>query len=564
MYNLFVWFFAALIVSLGMTAFVRDHAVTNGIVTGPKLDRHIHKKAVPRLGGVAIYISVVAAMGFELVAAKVLGVKQQFGTRDFLDLLGPATIVLILGLYDDLRGAGARLKFGVQAIAAVVLYFTEPSVDHVALLSKTHTFGAVMGLPITVIWVLLVTNAFNLIDGLDGLAAGSALFSTVVVLVTALIIPNERVALISAAMGGAILGFLRFNFPPASIFLGDSGSLFVGFMLSALALMGSEKAPTVVAVAIPIVALGLPISDVMVAIARRFISGKPLFTGDARHIHHQLLKRGFSQRDAVLILYAVTGGFGFLSLMLLEGRRTLGLVLAITSLGVFVGLRQLRYHEFDELISVVRRFRQRRVLANHIAVRHGADLLHSCDTFEAICTVLQATLEPIGFDGIRLQKIGLNDYSDSSVFPFRHGATGSLAFSWSKFRTAKAPWELKLELVSSKKESMGLPFDGPFICQAGSSPRYQCLERILSDSDCRCFGSCLHSLGRARTKQWYGGRKEETLNAFYRCGNYSRLRSKCNLNVSGSNHETFIARRLVQSVSDYILLNSLRQIEQFF
>ena len=453
-YNLLVWFFASLGVSLAMTAFVRNRAIANGVVTGPKLDRHIHTKAVPRLGGVAIYVSVVAVVALELVGTRLLGITPPFATRDFLALLGPATIVFCLGLYDDLRGAGAYLKFGVQTIAAVLLYFTEPSVDHVALLSKTHAFGAVIGLPITVIWVLLVTNAFNLIDGLDGLAAGSALFSTGVVVMTALIIPNERVALVSAAMAGAILGFLRFNFPPASIFLGDSGSLFIGFMLSALALMGSEKAPTFVAVAIPVVALGLPISDVVLAVVRRFISARPLFTGDARHIHHQLLKRGLSQRDAVLILYVVTGGFGFLSLMLLEGRRMLGVVLAIASIGVVVGLRQLRYHEFDELVSVVRRIGRRQVLANHIAIRQGADSLRSCDSFEAVCAVLQSTLEPIGFDGIRLQKIGTNAYSASAVFPLQYGATG-LIFSWSKTKTKKAPWELKLELVSGTKNRWG-------------------------------------------------------------------------------------------------------------
>ncbi|HEY6465848.1 MAG TPA: hypothetical protein VIY69_07645, partial [Candidatus Acidoferrales bacterium] len=208
-------------------------------------------------------------------------------------------------------------------------------------------------------------------------------------------------------------------------------------------------------VAIPVIALGLPISDVVLAVVRRFLSAKPLFAGDARHVHHQLLRRGFSQRNAVLTLYAVTGAFGFLSLMLLEGRRTLGLVLTVTSIGIFVGLRQLRYHEFDELISAMRRVGRRRVLANHVAVRHGAELLQSCDSFEAICTVLQSTLEPIGFDAIRLQKIGPNGYPASLIFPLRYGGSGGLLFSWSKSKTTKAPWELKLELVSRTKNRWG-------------------------------------------------------------------------------------------------------------
>src|SRR5262249_54435252 len=154
------------------------------------------------------------------------------------------------------------------------------------------------------------------------LAAGSALFSTGIVFMTTLFFPNELVAFVSIAIAGTILGFLRFNFHPASIFLGDSGSLFIGFMLSALALVGSQKAPTIVAVSIPVVALGLPILDVLMAIVRRFLAGRPLFDADKHHIHHKLLKRGLSQRDTALVLYGVTAAFGFLSLVLLHDRRT--------------------------------------------------------------------------------------------------------------------------------------------------------------------------------------------------------------------------------------------------
>src|SRR6202035_1793684 len=160
------------------------------------------------------------------------------------------------------------------------------------------------------VWVIGLTNAFNLIDGLDGLSAGSALFSTFVVFVVAISSGTSSMSLLTIALAGAILGFLRFNFNPATIFLGDCGSLFIGFMLSALALAGSQKAPTMVAVAIPVVSLGLPILDVAIAIVRRCLGGKPLFRGDSYHIHHKLLRRGLSQRVAVLILYAVTAGFG--------------------------------------------------------------------------------------------------------------------------------------------------------------------------------------------------------------------------------------------------------------
>src|SRR5262249_3691398 len=150
--------------------------------------------------------------------------------------------------------------------------------------------------------------------------------------------------------------------------------------------VGSEKAPTMVAVAIPVVSLGLPILDVALTVVRRFVAGKPLFDGDRQHIHHKLLRRGLNQRDAVLTLYAVTAGFGFLSLILLHNRTTVGLVLAVLGTGIFVGVQQLRYQEFSELASLFRRAVQRRkILANNVAVRHAVESLGKCDEFSSIC-----------------------------------------------------------------------------------------------------------------------------------------------------------------------------------
>src|SRR6202023_4148786 len=170
--------------------------------------------------------------------------------------------------------------------------------------------GWAIGLPITVLWVIGITNAFNLIDGLDGLAAGSALFSTLVVFVVAIFSGSSLVSLLTIALAGAILGFLRFNFNPATIFLGDCGSLFIGFILSALALEGAtQKAPTVIAVAIPVVSFGLPILETTLSILRRLISGRPVFTADREHIHHKLLQHGLTHRQVVIVLYGVSAVF---------------------------------------------------------------------------------------------------------------------------------------------------------------------------------------------------------------------------------------------------------------
>ena len=449
-------FLVCVLLSLVATWCVRNFANAHGWVEAPQLERHVHTMAVPRLGGVAIFLSFMVVTSATLMAEGLLGRGFALPAKTTLYLLGPAVIVFLLGLYDDLRGIGPYGKFGVQAVAAALLYLGGFGIHRVGLVSSGHELRAAVGLPLTILWVLLITNAFNLIDGLDGLAAGSALFSTVVVFIVSLVVPNPMVTFLTIVLAGVILGFLRFNFHPASIFLGDSGSLFIGFLLSALALAGSQKAPTMVAVAIPVVSLGLPILDVGLAVVRRFLSRKPLFRGDGHHIHHKLLKRGLSQRDAVLILYGVTAGFGFLSLVLLQGRTTLALVLAVIGIGILLGVQQLRYQEFAELLSALQRVsRRRQILANHVAIRHATEALHTCDEFRGICEVLRDALQPAGFDGIRLQMVNPNGFSASLFQPLRCSPDGNLFLCWSGGEMCEPPWELRLELLTSSHDKWG-------------------------------------------------------------------------------------------------------------
>ena len=453
---LLVVFLACVAVSLAATWHVRNFANARGWTDAPRTNRHLHSIPVPRLGGVAICFTCVTAVLLAIGIPRFFGQQPLFPANPALALLGPAFLVFLLGLVDDLRALSPWWKVAIESLAAVWLYAGGFGVHNLGLIFRGHSLHSIYGLPLTVLWVLLITNAFNLIDGLDGLAAGSALFSTVVLLVLSLAVLNSLVAFLAAALAGATLGFLRFNFHPATIFLGDSGSLFIGFMLAALALAGSQLAPTIVAVAIPLVSLGFPILDVVLAVARRSLTGKPLFDGDGNHIHHKLLRRGFSQRDAVLVLYAVTAGFGFLSLLLLQERRTIALVLSVIGIGIFLGIQQLRYQEFAELLSTLQRVpRRRQILANHVAIRHGAELLQTCHTIGAICRVLQETLEPIGFDAIRIQKLGKDGLPAAAIYPLQHGSQGSLFFGWSGGELDKASWELRLELVTSSKNRWG-------------------------------------------------------------------------------------------------------------
>src|SRR5713101_7068555 len=443
-------FFSGLVLSLILTWYVRALAHAHGWLEPPQLDRHVHTIPVPRIGGVAIYVSFTVVVVAALLAQRGLGPSFLPSIKSSFALLGSALIIFLLGLLDDLYGVGPHGKFLVQAVAATILFIGGFGIHRLDLISSGRELDSFVGLPLTILWVLLITNAFNLIDGLDGLAAGSALFSTIVVFILSLVVPNPLVTCFAIALAGATLGFLRFNFHPASIFLGDSGSLFIGFMLSAMALAGSQKAPTMVAVAIPVVSLGLPILDVVLAVVRRFLSGKPLFSGDKEHIHHKLLKRGLSQRGAVLVLYAVTAGFALLSLVLLHDAAMLALVMTVMGIGVWYGVQQLGYAEFLELHSLVQRTRQRKqFLANDLEVRRATESLNSCTDFAMICRVLEKSLQPVGFDGFQFKYPAVESFSELSFAPMRRAPGGGLQHSWDGEAVSDAAWGLQLELITS-------------------------------------------------------------------------------------------------------------------
>jgi len=378
-----------------------------------------------------------------------------------LYILAAGTLVFALGLYDDFHPLSAYVKFSVQAIAAVLLYVGGLKVIGVPILFGARDFGWV-ALPLTVLWVLWITNAFNLIDGLDGLAAGSALFSTLTVFVVSVASVGVGAAalmpLFTIALAGAILGFLRFNFNPATIFLGDSGSLFIGFMLSAFALAGQQKTPTIVAVAIPVVSFGFPILETMLSVFRRFLNGQPLFSADRQHIHHRLLDLGFSQRKAVILLYGVSALFGLLSIFLINpGAPTVGIVLFVLGAGVWVGVQHLGYNEFFELKRVASRaMEQKKVIAYNLALHRAVEKLPGVDDFLGLCSTLRETFETNDFDGFRLDitehspGYTLWDHLDS---PFPEGRN----FSWHRTDdlldlpgSSEGTWALTLELVTSE------------------------------------------------------------------------------------------------------------------
>src|SRR2546427_3339309 len=385
-------------------------------MTAPLCDRNLHEIPLPRLGGVAIYLSFLISIAIALVANRYFqGLLSAPSIRTLLTILVPGTLIFLLGVYDDIHPVGPYTKFAVQAVAASMLFAGGLRILNLPVLFGAQHFTWTVGLPITILWVLAITNAFNLIDGLDGLAAGSALFSTVVVFVVAVFSGSPLVSLLTISLAGAILGFLRYNFNPATIFLGDCGSLFIGFMLSALALEGAQKAPTIIAIAIPVVSFGLPILETTLSLLRRLIRGSALFTADREHIHHKLLQRGLSHRQVVIVLYAGSALFALLSLFLLwPTGRSLGLVLAVLGTGIWMGVQHLGYLEFGEIRRVAHRtMEQRSIFINNLAIRRATEELKFAGDFHQVGRILVAAFDGNDFDGF--------DLRTSSPF-FEHGA----------------------------------------------------------------------------------------------------------------------------------------------
>ena len=457
-------FAASLLLSFVLTRYTRNLATARGWVAAPGLDRHLHSQPLPRLGGVAIFVSFLLTIAIALLVRwrhPELGFG--FSSKTLVTILLPALLIFILGIYDDIRAVGPYFKFTVQAIAAAMLFAGGLRILNLPVLFGHHHFSWFVGLPLTILWVLAITNAFNLIDGLDGLAAGSALFSTLVVFVVALLSHSTLVSLLTIALAGAILGFLRFNFNPATIFLGDCGSLFIGFMLSALALQGAQKAPTTIAVAIPVVSFGLPILETTLSLVRRFISGRPVFTADREHIHHKLLQRGLSHRQVVTVLYAVSALFALLSLFLLwPTGSTLGLVLAVLGTGIWMGVQHLGYLEFGELRRVAQRtIEQRQIFINNLAIRRATEELKVTRDYDQLCRILIAAFSSNDFDAFEMRTHFLAD-----ELPQSHGCqvissrTGEPYLHWRRpdnhsTRQSGMAWSLTLDLVATNNRRRG-------------------------------------------------------------------------------------------------------------
>ena len=330
---------AAFLLALALTPLMRPLAFKLGAIdkgTG----RRVHTGKIPRLGGGAIFIAFLLPIVFSLTR----GVWDSFHDK-MVAILVASTIVFFIGIYDDLKGATIRNKLFAEVLAAAIIYFWG---IRISVLS--NPFGAPLALgwlslPVTVLWIIIVTNAVNLIDCLDGLAAGTGILISLALV--SLSGSDVHMQLAYVILAGGLAGFLVYNFPPASIFMGDAGSLFIGFFLGAISILSSQKATAIATIMIPIIAFGFPLMDMLYAVLRRYYRGIPLGSADKEHIHHKLLERGLSKRKVLFVLYFINVS-AMLAVLLLVKRQLNADFLGLAMLAVFavLGLRAFGYIEF--------------------------------------------------------------------------------------------------------------------------------------------------------------------------------------------------------------------------
>jgi UDP-GlcNAc:undecaprenyl-phosphate GlcNAc-1-phosphate transferase len=306
-------FIIAASVAYAVTPLMIRLAKLVGAIDVPGDDRRVHKVPTPRLGGLAIFFGFMSGLVY----------LTDIDSRIFGVLIG-AVIIVTLGFFDDIKPLPAKLKLLVQIIAAIIVIRSGVMIPRVSnplyfvLGGKEYIEFGIWSYPLTLFWIVGVTNAINLVDGLDGLAAGISAISAATLFVAALSTGQPFAAFLAAILAASTLGFLPYNFNPAKIFMGDTGSLFLGYMLSVISILGVIKGAAALSILVPIFAIGLPIFDTLFAMIRRTLSGKPMMEADKGHLHHKLLDAGMSQKQAVLTLYSISAILGFSAVALVE------------------------------------------------------------------------------------------------------------------------------------------------------------------------------------------------------------------------------------------------------
>jgi len=409
MYSLLLLALTSLVVSLALTPLCRNLAIGWGLMDSPDDVRKIHTRATPRIGGIPIVISYLVSFGLLLLSPLHAGDLVYDHLSLTWRLFPAAVLVFFTGLLDDVLGLKPWQKVLGQLAGSLVAVWAGVEVTGI----DKHNLSPWWAIPVTILWLVGCTNAFNLIDGVDGLAAGVGLFATATTLIAALLQKNIALAIATVPLAGALLGFLRFNFNPASIFLGDSGSLFIGFLLGCYSVLWSQKSATVLGMTAPLIALSIPLLDTILAITRRFLRRQPIFGADRGHIHHRLLARGFTTRRVVTVIYLICGVCATLSL--LQGSahgRFDGMIIIVFCAGAWLGIHHLGYAELRMLRRMLFAGNFRHHLNAELQLSTFREVLTAAATPDQCWEVLQQTYTSFGFNGIRF-KVGDRLYTHS-------------------------------------------------------------------------------------------------------------------------------------------------------
>jgi len=456
MTTLLTIFIISLFSSLILTPVARYIGNNFGLVDIPD-DRKVHTTPIPRIGGLAIILSfIISLLIINLFDTTVISLFV-LDYKMYTFLLG-AFIVFGIGLFDDFRNLGPTEKLLFQIIAASTAFYGGIQINGFHLFGTSIEFG-IFSYFITVFWFLLFINAVNLADGLDGLAAGIVLFVCLIMVVLLTMRQMYLIAMITAALGGSTLGFLRYNFNPASIFLGDGGSYFLGYTLAALSIMGAFKSQISAIMLIPFIALGVPLFDTLIAPIRRFVYGQNMFRPDSDHIHHRLIKKRLSHHGAVIVIYAATFILFILAIILVNIRNEqIGLFLILVGICAFIVVQKLGYFEYFAVDKVVGWFRdvgdeigisneRRSFLSQQVNICNSENL---SDLWKNTCIAL----ERLTFD---MAEIHYNELT--GLKPVENGLELSwLKDSFTSLNITKSFFKLELPLLNINNDHLGTLF----------------------------------------------------------------------------------------------------------
>ena len=416
---------ASVATALAVTPLLLRLLLARGIYGHARVKEGVEHRNVPRLGGVAVCAATTVGVALAApLAASQLRLDRPLAF--FGGLLVAGWLLFAAGVVDDLYNLPPRTKLAAQVAAALLAWTFGFRIEHFTLLG-TLDLGA-LSLPVTLLWIVGVSNAFNLIDGLDGLATGIGLVGAANTLAVSLGVGSWEVATFCAALAGALLGFLRFNVRPARIFLGDSGSLFIGFMLAVLSVHGATKSAAAVLTVVPLLVLALPLIDTALAIVRRWLRGKPIFGADERHLHHRMLAIGLTHTRAAVLLFVLAAGLSIFGLMLFFAPQRAVVWIAVaggaacTALLLF-GIKRLGYHEFVEAGAVVAggASRLRTSIRDRIHARDVAQVVAQAESVEHLRAILTDNADVMGLLDLVFCRCSAADGSRRTL-PARHAA----------------------------------------------------------------------------------------------------------------------------------------------